>query len=108
MSRNDSPDLNVRSIMSPDLMFFNFRRITAPPLPGLWCWNQTTCQMRLSHSKMVPFLNSLVEIMIASTAPYIYVVCCVCGHHGENDTRMRSSTIPAINTHEIAGILPYG
>src|SRR5206468_9611810 len=36
-------ELKVRSTVFPDSTFFSLDRTTAPPLPGLWCWNQMTC-----------------------------------------------------------------
>src|SRR6188472_787919 len=55
--------LKVRSTVLPDSMFFSFDRTTAPPLPGLWCWNQMTCQSWPSRLRTMPFLRSLVVAM---------------------------------------------
>src|SRR5262245_46829012 len=52
--------LKVLSTTLPDSTFFSLVRTTAPPLPGLWCWNHTTdhnCPSRLST---MPFFRSLV------------------------------------------------
>jgi hypothetical protein len=52
--------LKVLSTVLPDPMFFSFVRTTAPPLPGLWCWNQMTDQSCPSRLRTMPFLRSLV------------------------------------------------
>ncbi len=40
--------------------FLSFVRTMAPPLPGLWCWNQTTDQSCPSRLSTMPFLRSFV------------------------------------------------
>ena len=55
--------LKVLSTVLPDSMFFSFERTTAPPLPGLWCWNQMTCQSWPSRLSTMPFFRSLVVAM---------------------------------------------
>src|SRR3954452_14707340 len=52
--------LNVLSTTLPDSTFLSFVRTTAPPLPGLWCWNQTTDHSWPSRFRTMPFLRSLV------------------------------------------------
>src|SRR4051794_18602788 len=55
--------LKVLSTVLPDSMFFSFERTTAPPLPGLWCWNQMTCQSWPSRLSTMPFFRSFVVAM---------------------------------------------
>ena len=55
--------LKVLSTVLPDSMFFSFVRMTAPPLPGLWCWNQMTCQSWPSRLSTMPFFRSFVVAM---------------------------------------------
>src|SRR6188508_719197 len=55
--------LNVLSTVLPDSMFLSLERTTAPPLPGLWCWNQMTCQSWPSRLSTMPFLRSFVVAM---------------------------------------------
>src|SRR4051812_34652314 len=55
--------LKVLSTVLPDSMFFSFVRTTAPPLPGLWCWNQMTDHSWPSRLRTMPFLRSLVVAM---------------------------------------------
>src|SRR6187549_111352 len=57
--------LNVLSTVLPDSTFFSLERTTAPPLPGLWCWNQMTCQSWPSRLSTMPFLRSFVVAMRA-------------------------------------------
>src|SRR6059036_3945328 len=64
--------LNVRSTVLPDSMFFSFERTTAPPLPGLWCWNQMTCHSCPSRLSTMPFFRSFVVAM-RKFAPYVEV-----------------------------------
>src|SRR3712207_9348365 len=52
--------LNVLSTVLPDSMFLSFDRTTAPPLPGLWCWNQMTCHSCPSRLSTMPFFRSFV------------------------------------------------
>jgi len=52
--------LKVLSTTLPDITFLSFVRITAPPLPGLWCWNQTTDHSCPSRLSTMPFLRSFV------------------------------------------------
>src|SRR6195952_5338482 len=52
--------LKVLSTVLPDSTFFSLERTTAPPLPGLWCWNQMTCQSWPSRLSTMPFLRSFV------------------------------------------------
>src|SRR3954467_7026749 len=52
--------LKVLSTVLPDSMFFSFERTTAPPLPGLWCWNQMTCHSCPSRLSTMPFFRSFV------------------------------------------------
>jgi hypothetical protein len=59
--------LKVLSTVLPDSTFFSLVRTTAPPLPGLWCWNQMTCQSWPSRLSTMPFFRSLVVAMRAST-----------------------------------------
>src|SRR3954454_7136684 len=56
-------ELKVRSTVFPDSTFFSLDRTTAPPLPGLWCWNQMTCQSWPSRLRTMPFLRSFVVAM---------------------------------------------
>src|SRR3954447_20262532 len=60
--------LKVLSTVLPDSTFFSFVRITAPPLPGLWCWNQMTCQSWPSRLRTMPFFRSFVVAMRASAS----------------------------------------
>src|SRR5215212_5788442 len=55
--------LKVLSTVLPDSTFFSLDRTTAPPLPGLWCWNQMTCQSWPSRFRTMPFFRSLVVAM---------------------------------------------
>src|SRR5215211_2871842 len=55
--------LKVLSTVLPDSTFFSLVRTTAPPLPGLWCWNQMTCQSWPSRLSTMPFFRSLVVAM---------------------------------------------
>src|SRR3954463_16638499 len=55
--------LKVLSTVLPDSMFFSLVRMTAPPLPGLWCWNQMTCQSWPSRLSTMPFFRSFVVAM---------------------------------------------
>src|SRR3954462_8474236 len=57
--------LNVLSTVLPELMLFSLVRTTAPPLPGLWCWNQMTCQSWPSRLSTMPFFRSFVVAMRA-------------------------------------------
>ena len=57
--------LKVLSTVLPDSTFFSLVRTTAPPLPGLWCWNHTTCQSWPSRLSTMPFLRSFVVAMRA-------------------------------------------
>src|SRR5918994_1200846 len=52
--------LNVRSTTLPDSTLFSLVRTTAPPLPGLWCWNHTTDHSCPSRLSTMPFLRSFV------------------------------------------------
>src|SRR5262252_9288364 len=55
---------------APVRRFLSFVRITAPPLPGLWCWNHTIVKISLSRIKDTPFLKSAVSIFgTASVLP---------------------------------------
>src|SRR5690349_17555151 len=55
---------------APVRRFLSFVRITAPPLPGLWCWNHTIVKISLSRIKDTPFLKSAVSILgTASVLP---------------------------------------
>src|SRR4051794_8501033 len=60
--------LKVLSTVLPDSTFFSLERTTAPPLPGLWCWNQMTCQSWPSRLSTMPFFRSFVVAML-SVAP---------------------------------------
>src|SRR5918992_3166857 len=62
--------LKVLSTVLPDSMFLSLERTTAPPLPGLWCWNQMTCQSWPSRLRTMPFLRSLVVAM-GEDQPYV-------------------------------------
>src|SRR3954462_6250502 len=55
--------LKVLSTVLPDSTFFSLERTTAPPLPGLWCWNQMTCQSWPSRLSTMPFFRSFVVAM---------------------------------------------
>src|SRR6185436_4590378 len=55
--------LNVLSTVLPDSTFLSLVRTTAPPLPGLWCWNQMTCQSWPSRLRTMPFFRSFVVAM---------------------------------------------
>src|SRR3954471_848793 len=55
--------LKVLSTVLPDSMFFSLVRTTAPPLPGLWCWNQVTDHNCPSRLRTMPFFRSLVVAM---------------------------------------------
>ena len=57
--------LNVLSTVLPDSTAFSLVRTTAPPLPGLWCWNQMTCQSWPSSLSTMPFFRSFVVAMRA-------------------------------------------
>src|SRR3954452_6359527 len=57
--------LKVLSTVLPDSTFFSLERTTAPPLPGLWCWNQMTCQSWPSRLSTMPFFRSFVVAMRA-------------------------------------------
>src|SRR3954465_13151939 len=61
MRGNFSPARNVLSTVEPVSMFLSLVRITAPPLPGLWCWNHTMRQTWPSSWMCMPFLNWLVS-----------------------------------------------
>ena len=45
------------------MMFFILVRTKAAPLPGLTCWNSTTCMTLPSISKVTPLRKSLAEII---------------------------------------------
>src|SRR4051812_24255942 len=60
--------LKVLSTVLPDSTFFSLDRTTAPPLPGLWCWNQMTCQSWPSRLSTMPFLRSFVVAMSPGSA----------------------------------------
>ena len=45
------------SVTAPVMTFFIFVRTNAAPLPGLTCWNSTTCITLPSISKVTPFLK---------------------------------------------------
>src|SRR5438067_2859729 len=55
---------NVRSTVVPARTLRSFVRTNAPPLPGLTCWNSTTWNSPSGRSRLMPFLRSLVEIVI--------------------------------------------
>src|SRR4029078_7011381 len=69
--------LNVLSTVLPDSMFLSLERTTAPPLPGLWCWNQMTCQSWPSRLSTMPFFRSFVVAMRAGPACSwaLFLVC---------------------------------
>src|SRR3954454_15716257 len=52
--------LKVLSTVLPDSMFFSFVPQSAPPLPGLWCWNQMKDHSCPSRFRNVPFFRSWV------------------------------------------------
>src|SRR5919202_6939401 len=54
-------ELNVRSTTFPDRTCLSLVRTTVLPLPGLWCWNQTTDQSWPSRSSTMPFFRSFVD-----------------------------------------------
>ena len=51
------------SVTPPVMMFFILVRTKAAPLPGLTCWNSTTCMTLPSISKVTPLRKSLAEII---------------------------------------------
>src|ERR687893_968661 len=55
-------ELKVRSTTLPDSTCFSLVRTTVLPLPGLWCWNQTTDQSWPSRSSTMPFFRSFVDV----------------------------------------------
>src|SRR5215216_898732 len=63
--------LKVLSTVLPDSTFFSFERTTAPPLPGLWCWNQMTCQSWPSRLSTMPFFRSFVVAMSRGSAFWV-------------------------------------
>src|SRR5215203_4768093 len=63
--------LKVLSTDLPDSTFFSLVRTTAPPLPGLWCWNQMTCQSWPSRLSTMPFFRSFVVAMRAGASSYV-------------------------------------
>src|SRR5262245_54073850 len=65
--------LNVLSTTLPDSTFLSLVRTTAPPLPGLWCWNHTTDHSCPSRLSTMPFLRSLV----VATREYLPRSCAV-------------------------------
>src|SRR4028118_1039545 len=58
-----TPALNVLSTVLPESTFFSVVFTIAPPLPGLWCWNQMTDQSWPSRLSTMPFFRSFVEAM---------------------------------------------
>src|SRR5262245_50189194 len=64
--------LKVLSTILPDVTFLSLVRTTAPPLPGLWCWNHTTDHSCPSRLSTMPFLRSFVvaigEVLPCSSA----------------------------------------
>src|SRR6478735_4383102 len=63
-------ELNVRSTTLPDSTCLSLVRTTVLPLPGLWCWNQTTDHSWPSRSSTIPFFRSFVD---ATSSPS----CCL-------------------------------
>src|SRR5215212_7681222 len=55
--------LKVLSTTFPDSTFLSLVLTMAPPLPGLWCWNQMTDHSWPSRLRTMPFLRSLVVAM---------------------------------------------
>src|SRR3954453_8298512 len=54
-------ELNVRSTTLPDRTCLSLVRTTVLPLPGLWCWNQTTDHSWPFKSRTMPFFRSFVD-----------------------------------------------
>src|SRR6478735_2638951 len=55
---------NVRSMTEPVRTFLSLVRTNAPPLPGFTCWNSTTWTRPSGRSSAMPFLRSLVEMLM--------------------------------------------
>src|SRR4051794_31474534 len=64
-------ELNVRSTTLPDSTCFNLVRTTVLPLPGLWCWNQTTDHSWPSRSRTIPFFRSFVDATRCHLSPFL-------------------------------------
>src|SRR6188472_2204391 len=77
--------LNVLSTVLPDSMFLSLERTTAPPLPGLWCWNQMTCQSWPSRLRTMPFLRSFVVAMSPESAFCVELSKMFVGRRGPAD-----------------------
>src|SRR4028119_738422 len=54
-------ELKVLSTTLPDRTCLSLVRTTVLPLPGLWCWNQTTDHSCPSRSRTMPFFRSFVD-----------------------------------------------
>src|SRR6478735_5537585 len=86
--------LKVLSTVLPDSTFFSLLRTTAPPLPGLWCWNQMTCQSWPSRLSTMPFFRSLVVAMRADLPSLIEVR--EGGPVGQRSSLVRRRRLPGI------------
>ena len=66
-SSNFAVGLKEVSVTAPVMTFFILVRTKAAPLPGLTCWNSTTCITWPSISKVTPFLKSPAVIILGSS-----------------------------------------
>src|SRR6188472_3848892 len=98
--------LNVLSTVLPDSTFFSLERTTAPPLPGLWCWNQMTCQSWPSRLSTMPFLRSFVVAMSPGSAFLVELSRMCVGRRGPADESSQSKPVSPLS--DLAPIVTLG